>query len=338
MYILTSQLSITVSLSVTDVQTRHIVAKPARTSVTSESGSTLPPSKSELPPESSSTKNSLDDVFTRLSLASSTILSRPAQEYSPAGPDKSFFSFEDCLEINTATKSSGDLASPKDQSESRSSVSLTDSKGLKHKPAEPEARNETRQASPTKSRQNMTQDELEQEYFHKAVEYVGALPASIDNSVHTIKAVSTKLHGSYTPEIKLESGEVEKLRARYIFAVVNYINKKVRLNAEPLTAGFVKKVLCDSNGSFLQLCAALVESKYLSLESLEHVTGLCKNILDVLPKAEPSEVSVSNTTTAVPTDSAVRTSNMASGDPLDGMKSWPTQEKREHGTWLKLSY
>ena len=186
----------------------------------------------------------------------------------------------------------------------------------------------------------MSHDELEQEYLRKAAEYISVLPPGLNNSAHTIKAVSVKLQDAYTPNVgQMSQAEVEKLRARYVFAVVNFVNKKVKLNPRPLKGDLVGKVLRDSNGSLLKMCAALIEGEYISLDSLEQITGLCKNILDVLPKAEDvsftqAKVPIADmlkTQSAVPATPAVPTSRVAPGDPLDGMKAWPNQEKREHG-------
>ena len=95
----------------------------------------------------------------------------------------------------------------------------------------------------------MSQDELEQEYLRKATEYISVLPPGINNSAHAIKTVGVKLQNAYTPDTRtLSHNEVEKLQACYVFAVVTYANKKVKLIPGPLTGDFVKKVLRDSNG------------------------------------------------------------------------------------------
>ncbi|KZM23544.1 uncharacterized protein EKO05_0011247 [Ascochyta rabiei] len=295
--------------------TRPAVKPSSRTAATA-----LPPSKIDLPPPS------LEDMYARLSGASSTILSRPAKELSPAAPDKSMFSFEDRLDISTAAVQA-----------SAPSSDRVDLQRLRDQPREPQSTLLVQQTLPSINWHDSSQDE--QEYLRKAAEYIGALPPSIDNIAQSIKTVSNKLHVSYAPaRTKLQPVEVEKLCARYVFAVVTYVNNKVNLSPEPIAADFVMRTLHKNNGNFLRLCAVLVEGNYIALDSLEHVAGLCKNILDVLPKAEGplsaqpntagADVSKPNTATtnARPTSAA----KVASADPLDGMKAWPSQERREH--------
>ena len=300
-----------------------------------------PPSNIELPTQTLEVKGSLEDMFARLSAATGSVPSRPAKELSPVGPDKSVFSFEDQLNISAPTfKLSDRSASVRTPALPPPTFPLHNLQHVRDVPEQPLARLETLTTPDTPKPQDMSHDELEQEYLRKAAEYISVLPPGLNNSAHTIKAVSVKLQDAYTPNVgQMSQAEVEKLRARYVFAVVNFVNKKVKLNPRPLKGDFVEKVLRDSNGSLLKMCAALIEGEYISLDSLEQITGLCKNILDVLPKAEDvsftqAKVPIADmlkTQSAVPATPAVPTSRVAPGDPLDGMKAWPTQEKREHG-------
>jgi hypothetical protein len=154
--------------------------------------------------------------------------------------------------------------------------------------------------------------EVEREYLRKASEYVSALPTSINTPEHLFKTVSVKLHSTYTPIVKLEPTEIDRLKARYAFAVVNFINQNVNMNVMPLTAHKVKEILQYNDGSFLTLCATLIEESYMTSKNLDHVVGLCKILLDVLPKAIESNENPKS-----------------SNDPADKMKLWPAQEKRK---------
>lgn len=250
--------------------------------------------------------------------------------------------FEDRLGGSTAaTKASGGSTSSGTRAQPYLAFLPQSSPQVQDKPTQPQPTPETQKALSSMSLHDMSQDELEQEYLRKATEYISVLPPGINNSAHAIKTVGVKLQNAYTPDTRtLSHNEVEKLQACYVFAVVTYANKKVKLIPGPLTGDFVKKVLRDSNGNFLRLCAALVDNGYIALDSLEEITGLCKTILDVLPKAneklatQAKELSAdaSSTSLAASTSPADDESKITSGDLLDGTKAWPTQEKREHGT------
>jgi hypothetical protein len=84
----------------------------------------------------------------------------------------------------------------------------------------------TDQAMSIKPWKDLSQAELEQLYLRKAVEYLNALPNGNNIDVHTIKIVSQKLRSSYTPNTKLSPDEINKLKTRYAFAIVNYINQE----------------------------------------------------------------------------------------------------------------
>ena len=293
-----------------------------------------------MPPQTLVAKGSLDDMFARLSAATPFVPSRPAIELSPAGPDKSMLSFDNCSETITATTKVFGSASSEEQGQPCPAPALPDTGRLQGQPTHAQSSSKTQQTPSIATWQCEPQDECEGEYLRKAAAYFSTLPTRPGDSAHIIKVVATKLHAAYVSNVtELQTEEVERLRARYIFAVTNYANKKVKLNPEPLTADFVKKVLRNSNGDFLQLCAALVKDKYIALESLKQVTDLCQNVLDVLPKADNSSAIRlldiptvdENTRSAASTAPVANTSKKASGDPLEGMKAWPTQEKREHG-------
>jgi hypothetical protein len=169
--------------------------------------------------------------------------------------------------------------------------------------------------------------DVEQLYLKKATAYLQALSTADSVAVQTIKVVSTKLQSSYALDTKLNADEIEKLKARYAFAVLKHVNQVSKKNTKPVTADFVKKVLQDSGGNMLVFFAKLVEEGCLSLENIDGITALCRSILDILPKAEPTAPTA--TIDPKPTSTSMNETKLGANDPLDNVKAWPTQEKRE---------
>jgi len=254
--------------------------------------------------------------------------SRPAKELSLVGPDKSLFSFEDRANTAPAASNVSATVSSKDLPESLKSPAQSDSERVQDEPALFQS------SSPTTSWQGELQNAHEAEYLRKAGEYFCALTSRPETASHMVKTVANSLSAAYFPnKTNLRPEDVEKLRARYIFAVITYVNKKVKLNSKPLTTDLVKKVLLDSEGDFLQLCAALVKDKYIALDNIEQVAQLCRNMVDVLPKAAVSMNNDAPAEVATSVPAAADISTKALGVPSEDMKTWPAQEKREHGMW-----
>ena len=259
-----------------------------------------------LPPVKAKPNEALDVLFSRLTTQSSATPSSTTGSIAPARPDKSLFSFEDRLgATNTEQKKS-----PKDLEQKKSQKDLEQKKSQK----DPE--------------QEKSQKDPEQDYQHKAIEYISALPAGHNTTLQTIQTVSKKLRSSWVPDAKLDTKSNEILKTRYVFAVTSYVKHKGR---KAPTADFVNQVLNDGDGNFLHLCATLVEEKYIALDNLDDVTGLCKMILDILPKPEPASTVPATTTASVAPTSAAQEAKAVSNDPVDKMTAWPTQEKRENG-------
>ncbi|KAF1925673.1 uncharacterized protein M421DRAFT_423502 [Didymella exigua CBS 183.55] len=299
---------------------------------------TLPPSNIELPSRSIAATGSLDDMFARLSGVTPSMPLRLAKELSPTGPDKSFFASDD--RANTVA-----------------AVVQTKTELPRRETAPTQALSEVKPES-TASWQGESQDEREAVYLRKAATYLDTLPTRPGDIAHIIKAVANKLRTAYAQNVtELQPEEVEKLRARIVFAVMSVVNKKIKLTSEPLVTDFVKKILRERKGDFFQLCAALVESGYIALSDFKHVTVLCQTILDVLPKTDSGSAAgmtslkapsfddstkpAASTTRPgqIPAESAIKeklrlqekTDRKTRYDPLEDTKAWPTQEKREHG-------
>jgi protein-S-isoprenylcysteine O-methyltransferase len=179
----------------------------------------------------------------------------------------------------------------------------------------------------------MSQEVLETAYMRKASDYIQALPDSNENVASLIKAMSRKLRGTFLPEVKIDFEKNEIIKARLAFAVANYINKILKKRPEqPRTADSIKQTLKDVDGDFLRLCARLVEEGHISLHTLAEVSGIVATMRDILPKAEPAITTAVKAPpkAAVPVVSSAENSRPVSKDPVDSMKGWPTQEKREN--------
>lgn len=179
---------------------------------------------------------------------------------------------------------------------------------------------------------DITEAELENEYMRRASAYVDALPDTKEGTPQLIKVVSNKMRVTYKPLTSMDVKEKDTIKARFAFAIANYLNKTLQKGPMECAASSIKQKLEDVDGDFLKLCAMLVEEKHMSLETLDDVTGLVKALLDILPKAE---------LTTIP---GMLGSKVVLEDPVDNMKTWPTAEKRsscksiaQYFTWPALT-
>lgn len=249
------------------------------------------------------------------------------------GPDKSFFSLGDRLDTPTATKKASSFTDSRSQATETPVLQASKSSHL------PDLRScaETCEVATRDAPKGDPQDRPEQVYLRKAAEYLVALPCKPGDSTYIIKTAAVKLHEAYAMT-DLQT-EVEKLRARFSFAITTCVNKKLRNSPVTLAADLVKQILRDNSGGLLQLCIALAQDGYIRLDNLEQTTQLCQSILDVLPKAHVSTVSDqaedprdAETSSSVEPIASAASSKKISNDPVEKMQGWPTQEKREHGT------
>jgi hypothetical protein len=74
-----------------------------------------------------------------------------------------------------------------------------------------------------------------------------------------------------------------------------------------------------------------VEEKHISLDTLDDVAGLVKTMLDILPKAQFSSHKASGVISDMkpPSSSTIQGTQLEHKDPVENMKTWPSQEKRE---------
>jgi len=293
--------------------------KPATKSSSPVAGPKSSPIKTEPSALENAQDSELDAMFARLNTGGSYMPSSSTKVATPGGPEASEFSFEDRL----GTK---DTAAKTPTIESPATPAKAEEKAPNAAPVVQEREgNSPKEAKKAEKAQDISQKDLEQLYMQKAAEYVSALPAGKSVSVQTIKTVSGKLRNTYAPDAKLSAEEADKLKARFVFAIVNYINQVLKETTKPVKADDIKKALQQCGGNLLALCGALVDKGHLPLNDLESITGLFKMILDILPKPEPTAVP----TAAQAKPSTAVESKSTSKDPIDSMKAWPAQEKRE---------
>lgn len=268
----------------------------------------------------------LEDLFARLNAeTSSTIEVAVKQEPLGDSPESPSMS-EDIKKV----QDDSDVPASKSNTE----VAHTSLAAVSSEEQQPEAT-----VTAFQETEDISRADLEHMYLRKAYEYLQALPAVGKLSVQVLKTTSKKLRISYAPDRGLPADEVEKLQKRYAFAIVNYLNNSQQKSAKSITFDIAKSVLQETNGDMLQLFSKLVDAQYLSLTDIESSAGLCKTILDILPKAEAAaepfgaegKLDVTTIVSAPVADAKLGTSQeQVSKDPIDRVKAWPTQEKREN--------
>jgi hypothetical protein len=278
--------------------------------------------------ESALQESALDELYARLSVTD-TAPSPTATAESPAGPDRGAFSFRDPVDsvvpsdpVDTARKILENHieknSSTQIKTEETAPAVTSATQGLKS--------DVSKKATQADSG-SMSQEDFEFLYLRKAMEYINAMTSSKNVTLQTMQTVSKKLHSSYSPDVSVDADEVEKLKARFALAIVNYIKNVLKQGSELLTIDLIKKALQDAEGNILILCAKLADMSYLALEKLDDVGGLCKTMLDVLPKADPGVAAMSKY--IKPVAAIAQATGPVSKDPMDGATAWPFQEKRE---------
>tara|TARA_R110002003_G_scaffold40_10_gene2696 strand:- start:3935 stop:4843 length:909 start_codon:yes stop_codon:yes gene_type:complete len=299
------------------------VSKPAAAAVAPEPK----PPKTEPPTTIGAGESALDEMFARLNARSLSVSSGAAKELSATRPEKAEFSFGEGS--NTKTTPSEVLDS---YTANLPATPVRTEHSIATAVASPPTRED--QASSSKEEEpkgaiqldSMSGLDLEQEYFRKAADYVRALPAGETVLVKSINTVSKKLRRSYATDTELSIADIEKITARYAFAIFNYINK-VEKSAKPIAVADAKEALKGANGNLLYLYIKLVDDGYLALNDLNSISRLCNTILDILPNPEPKPAPVKPN--AEPVVAKPSESKSLPKGPVDNLKAWPTQEKRE---------
>lgn len=155
----------------------------------------LPPAKIELPSRAFDEKSSLDDMFVRLSSATSSVPSGPAGELPKAGLDKPMFIFDDRASDNAANAAAPLSAPMETLSLDCPALTLPVAKPLNAEPTEM-----LRAAQQSTYTSSLEGDEHEAVYLRKAADYLEILPTSPGEIVHNIKGVAKKLHIVYAPD------------------------------------------------------------------------------------------------------------------------------------------
>ena len=286
-------------------------------------------------PESKFGSSDLDDLFARLTSGGASISSKAPAHSTPAGPSKSEFSFGDELDVEKTTKIPKSTTTDVPAAPSKTSLWGPTPVVQEEETRAPEVVVKERAVKTVEHKENLSQKDFEQLYLRKATEYVSALPSLNNVSVQIIKTVSEKLRSTYSPDTKLNPVEVGKLKARYAFAIINYINNVLKQSATPITQEALKKALQDCDGNMLALYGALVAEGHLKLDHIKDVVGLFKMIQDVLPKAELSATAPEFAPQPA-TAHEVKT-EVAKEGSANGLKAWPTQEKRENRKYPSLN-
>lgn len=277
-------------------------------------------------------------MFTRLMTPSNGTL-QVVGTTSSARPSRDTFSFESSLsEADVSKKILGDLVAnmPKGSVEAKHGghEETMPSKIITNAPLKRDANKPSdHKAHVSSDNQVLSQQELENEYMRKALDYINTLPGTKGTTTHTFKLVTKKLRDSYLPNVNISPKEIEASKARYVFAVTKYV-KGLNKGTTGLTSNSVNQILEEIDGDFLQLCATLVEQEYIALDNLEEIRGLCKVILDVLPNPDLHAAlmaSESKAPHAAPSSKPVSEllPKLTSKDPVDSMTDWPSREKRK---------
>ncbi|KAI8942129.1 hypothetical protein NX059_000220 [Plenodomus lindquistii] len=294
------------------------------------------PIKTETPTRSKPMDDSLEDMFTRLTTPTVKSTSQISAATSPTRPDKNAFSFEGRLsqaDVGKKVLDEAVAASPAQAVQpKREDLTKALAPRLSVETSQQKQSSDTETKKSVGDQNDPSQAKVEAEYMRRACEYVNALPGGKGTSAHTIQFVANKLRSSYVPTLQTSPEHNEALKARYVFAVLNYI-KGLKRGVTEVTAASVKQILDENDGDFLLLCVTLVEKKQISLDNLDEVIGLCKKILEILPKPEPDVVFPASESKKRPTILTPQTNpelRSMSQDPVDNMSAWPSQEKRDN--------
>ncbi|KAH9867906.1 hypothetical protein IAQ61_007210 [Plenodomus lingam] len=286
------------------------------------------PPKVEMPGQNKLAGNSLDEMFTRLMTPKSQIISQATEAVLPIRSGNAMFALENRLsQEEVGKKVLGDLVA---NAPIRPAQSKHEEPTQTEIPQQKQS-SEVETKSPLRQSDCLSEADWESRYMQKASEYIDALPGSKDTSAHIFRSVTKKLRSIYATGVQLPSEEIRDLKARYIFAVVQYV-KGLKKSAPELTTTSVKQILDANKGDVLQLCVALVLQGHIASGNLEEIVGLCKNVLDILPTPE-SDVASPALKGAVQIAGQMHLlphSNPLSKDPGNGMSAWPSPEKREH--------
>ncbi|KAH7408639.1 hypothetical protein DE146DRAFT_752764 [Phaeosphaeria sp. MPI-PUGE-AT-0046c] len=286
-------------------------------------------SHSKLGKPSTSKESDLENLFARLNAEIALTEEDAIKEEPSEDPPASQFVFEDMKKIQGVVEVSASMPGTDIADASLAAVGF-------------EERQRDVAAVASTENNDISQADLEQLYLRKAYEYLQSLPAGNNVSVRALKIVSKKLRSSYTPETNFSAEEVEKLQARYAFAIVNYVKNNRKKSVKPITSGVAKDILHETNGDMLQIFSKLVDAEYLSLTDIDSSTGLCQSLLDILPRAEatPAPLEIKLDASTIPADpvadakpdvaTTVTSPEQVPKDLMDTMKAWPTQEKREN--------
>lgn len=307
------------------------------------------PPKGEVSPPKIAAETDLDDMFARLT--SGTIPSPKAVGTGLTLGDVgiSAFSFDDepavgiLNKLPNAVDLTGSTAAFKKGDEKKMHTEIASEKNIEAhgkpqvnqlvgKIAEIKIETETRDINKW---EGMTKEDLEREYLNQASRYLTSLSTTeATTSAHLVKSVFIKLRRSFGGSMLLDLESVDTLKRSLVDAICTYIAGLPSNGAKSLEAAFVEQILKDNDGDFLQLCAKLVDEKCIQLENLDEVVGLCRAIIEIIPKDDIKTKLPGSRSTTAPGENLLNMPANAqkppSKDPMDNMTAWPTQQKREN--------
>lgn len=293
----------------------------------------LNPPRVEIATQSDAEEAALDSIFARLTTQNPATPSPIAKGVPSLGSEISNSPFRDrsgATKASTETLPSFTADLPpflkrNEKTESAITSAIPEEKTKRAKKSNLE------EATDTQRWEGMSQEDLEKEYSRKASEFINALPDYKGTAAHNFKAVSKKLCTPYAPDANVDRESNEILKERYVSAVIHHVNEGVKEGAKQLKAEFVKQTLKDNDGNFLSLCVTLVEEKYIALDNINDITGLCNAIISILPKAESAVKALIQTNKTTMAASIDETAEPVSRDSMDNATTWPIPEKRDNG-------
>ena len=150
-------------------------------------------------------------------------------------------------------------------------------------------------------------------------------------TVDLIKRAASKLQHIHVAAEYLGPDITQELRARYVNAIVAFIND-IHKGHKVVSHEGIWAILTSGDGGFFYLCGMLTQQGYLCLDTIDQV---CTH--QVFPNNSNTGFKIVGLSKAIEGASAPKPASSSPGpaagfkDPLDGAKSWPAQEKRENG-------
>lgn len=178
--------------------------------------------------------------------------------------------------------------------------------------------------------EGLNKEELEHLYLQEAFEYLRSLAEVDDGDARLVWVVATKLRRVINPDPSgaLTPSELDTMKKKIVDSVAKYVDEVARKKGvdQPLmNAEWIHTLLAKVDGSFLKLSAKLVKRQFIALDDLKEVTGLCEAIKAALSTKDDEDETAKKVST-----SGRKLTPVVWNDPMEAMKAWPTQSKRDN--------